>query len=117
MPLKKTRRYIQPNRPALRGPGIDSLERRASKMDAPMILDSMEVQESNLAQLMAAYRRTQEMPVLWEIKLTSEAIYILATELESRKQAVFSEAEVAPTRQASDRPKQINNRPQRSSSF
>lgn len=62
------------------------LLRRASKLDSDDLLESMETTLNNLCRYMIDYRRERRVEYLGEIKMTAEGIFVMAGELDRRKQ-------------------------------
>lgn len=90
MPWKKTRTPFE-------GPDFDVLIHRAEMLDSGEALEQMETALNAVNRYASEYRRTRDVVLLEELKMSAEAFYVLADVLSKRQGDAYGQ--VQPARQ------------------
>lgn len=78
------------------GPDFDVLIQRAQILGTSEAVEALEVSLNSISRYVSEYRRTRDVTLLEEMKMSAEAFYVLADELAGRH---IDGYDVAPARQ------------------
>ena len=82
----------------LDAPDLRALADRVHKLDISECVDAMDITLSTLCKYIPEYRRTKDFYLLNEIGMAAEAIYVMAHEIETRREV--GRPLIKPTRQS-----------------